>query len=270
MHVRLSKHQGLGNDFLVYELSGGAPSFDWPVFARSACDRRFGIGADGLLLLNRLGGSQLEMTLYNADGSRAEISGNGIRCLVQAAYMADNHDGPASYVVQTDAGERIVEVVEGSRVSNSIQASVAMGVVAPLGEPNNWHLLECNPDRPVMHLSLGNPHSVVSVEDVAAVDLQNLGERVPHVNLEIVEAGPETNGITMRVHERGSGITLACGSGACASAYAAVAWGLVPASSDEVLVHMEGGDARVRVNRDTAQATLIGPSVFVADVEFHL
>ena len=74
----------------------------------------------------------------------------------------------------------------------------------------------------------------------------------------------------MRVHERGAGITLACGSGACASAYAAVAWGFVPASSDEVLVHMEGGDARVRVNRDTAHATLIGPSVFVADVEFHL
>ena len=269
-HLRLSKHQGLGNDFLVYELTGSAANFDWPAVAKDVCDRRFGVGADGLLLLNRLGGGNLVMTLFNADGSRAEISGNGIRCLVQAAYMADNHDGPVTYVVNTDAGERVVDVVEGSRSSNTIQASVSMGEVAPLQEPSGWHLLECNPDRPVLHLSLGNPHSVVSVEDVTAVDLQTLGQRVPHVNLEIVEAGPEINGITMRVHERGSGITLACGSGACASAFAAVAWGFVPASSEEVLVHMDGGDARVRVNRDTSHATLIGPSVFVADVEFHL
>jgi len=261
MQVTMSKHQGLGNDFLVYDIrqglpfTGGNPDAQWASFARDWCDRRFGIGADGVLLLGREGTNQLTMVLYNADGSRAEISGNGIRCLVQAAYWQDQIDGPATYVVNTDAGIRTVEVLEGSPSSNVAQLSVSM---------------QCNPDRPVRHLSLGNPHSVVSVEDVADVDLQTLGALVPQVNLEIVAPGPEAHAVTMRVHERGSGITLACGSGACASAVAAKAWGFVPASAPEVLVHMDGGDARVRIDATTSQATLIGPSVFIANVVFHV
>jgi diaminopimelate epimerase len=276
MQVTMSKHQGLGNDFLVYDIrqglpfSEGDPDTQWASLARDWCDRRFGIGADGVLLLGREGTNQLTMVLYNADGSRAEISGNGIRCLVQAAYWQDHIDGPATYVVNTDAGMRTVEVLEGSSSSNVAQLSVSMGVVSDIAEPSNWAALQCNPDRPVRHLSLGNPHSVVSVEDVADVDLQTLGALVPHVNLEIVAPGPEAHAITMRVHERGSGITLACGSGACASAVAAKAWGFVPASAPEVLVHMDGGVARVRIDATTSQATLIGPSVFIANVVFHV
>jgi len=272
----MSKHQGLGNDFLVYDIRqglpfvSGDPDAQWATFSRNWCDRRFGIGADGVLLLGREGTNQLTMVLYNADGSRAEISGNGIRCLVQAAYWQDQHNGVATYVVNTDAGVRTVEVLEGSTTSNVAQLSVSMGVVSDIAEPANWAALQCNPDRPVRHLSLGNPHSVVSVEDCADVDLQTLGELVPHVNLEIVAAGPEAHAITMRVHERGSGITLACGSGACASAVAAKAWGFVPASAPEVLVHMDGGDARVRIDAATSEATLIGPSVFIANVVFHV
>jgi len=276
MQVTMSKHQGLGNDFLVYDIrqglpfTSGDPDAQWATFARNWCDRRFGIGADGVLLLGREGTKQLTMVLYNADGSRAEISGNGIRCLVQAAYWQDQLNGAATYVVNTDAGVRTVEVLEGSTTSNVAQLSVSMGVVSDIAEPANWAALQCNPDRPVRHLSLGNPHSVVSVEDCADVDLQALGELVPHVNLEIVAAGPESHAITMRVHERGSGITLACGSGACASAVAAKAWGFVPASAPEVLVHMDGGDARVRIDAATSEATLIGPSVFIANVVFHV
>jgi diaminopimelate epimerase len=276
MQITMSKHQGLGNDFLVYDIrqglpfTSGNPDAQWATFARNWCDRRFGIGADGVLLLGREGTNQLTMVLYNADGSRAEISGNGIRCLVQAAYWQDQLNGAATYVVNTDAGVRTVEVLEGSTTSNVAQLSVSMGVVSDIAEPANWAALQCNPDRPVRHLSLGNPHSVVSVEDCADVDLQTLGELVPHVNLEIVAAGPEAHAITMRVHERGSGITLACGSGACASAVAAKAWGFVPASAPEVLVHMDGGDARVRIDTATSEATLIGPSVFIANVVFHV
>jgi diaminopimelate epimerase len=276
MQITMSKHQGLGNDFLVYDIrqglpfASGNPDAQWATFARNWCDRRFGIGADGVLLLGREGTNQLTMVLYNADGSRAEISGNGIRCLVQAAYWQDQLNGAATYVVNTDAGVRTVEVLEGSTTSNVAQLSVSMGVVSEIAEPVNWAALQCNPDRPVRHLSLGNPHSVVSVEDCADVDLQALGELVPHVNLEIVAAGPEAHAITMRVHERGSGITLACGSGACASAVAAKAWGFVPASAPEVLVHMDGGDARVRIDAATSEATLIGPSVFIANVVFHV
>ena len=97
---------------------------------------------------------------------------------------------------------------------DTIEASVAMGAVEPLGEPSGWNELGCHPDRPVAHLSVGNPHSVVGVDEVGAVDLVHLGSLVPHINLEIVEPGPEPNAITMRVHERGAGVTEACGTGA--------------------------------------------------------
>lgn len=269
MQVTLTKHQALGNDFLVYDLRQGKPTASWEVLARRWCDRRFGVGADGLLVLENHGDQHLAMLLVNADGSRAEISGNGIRCLVQAAYIADGRPHGVTYVVSTDAGVRHVEIVSDDG-SATIRASVAMGVVGDLPVPERWETLGCHPDRPVAHLSLGNPHSVVGVDDVEVVDLRELGEKVPHVNLEIVAPGPENDAVTMRVHERGAGITLACGSGACASAYAALSWGLVPsnAKSDlqEVTVHMEGGDARVRINRTTREAVLIGPSSFVATV----
>jgi diaminopimelate epimerase len=278
MHLSLTKHHGLGNDFLVVE-SGWASErssqqmsapetsqwgdSEWADFARRVCDRRTGVGADGLLIMTRNGDDRLGMILYNADGSRAEMSGNGIRCLVQAAH----HDGPdgAEYIVDTDAGERRVSVVRRSD-DNTHLLSVDMGFVADLPEPDNWAALQCHPDRPVRHSSLGNPHSVVGVDDVSAVDLQALGDLVPHVNLEIIEPGPEPHAITMRVHERGAGITMACGTGACAAAEAAVAWGLVPASTPEVLVHMDGGDALVRVDLSRRHITLIAEATFVASV----
>ncbi|NCZ87034.1 MAG: hypothetical protein EBY95_06245, partial [Actinobacteria bacterium] len=130
-----------------------------------------------------------------------------------------------------------------------------------------------HPDRPVMHLSVGNPHTVVGVEDVHDVDLLSLGRKVPQVNLEVVAPGPERNGITMRVHERGAGLTQACGTGACASAWAAVWWGLVPQASErvEVVVHMPGGDAVVLVNAPSVgRTTLTGSSRFVASFEASL
>jgi len=264
-HRHLTKHHGLGNDFLVAEIDAtdDPSSPEWPERARAWCDRRTGIGADGLLLLKRVADRHLGMTLYNADGSRAEMSGNGIRCLVQAAH----YDGPdgVDYAVDTDAGRRRVSVVARAD-SDTHLLSVDMGEVTDLDEPAGWPALQCHPDRPVRHSSLGNPHSVVGVDDVRAVDLESLGALVPHVNLEIIEPGPEPHAITMRVHERGAGITMACGTGACAAAEAAVAWGLVPATAPEVIVHMDGGDARVVVERETRHITLIAEATFVASI----
>jgi diaminopimelate epimerase len=271
---RLSKHHGLGNDFLVHRIGANddvsAP--EWADRARAWCDRRTGVGADGLLLLEHKHDGRLGMTLYNADGSRAEMSGNGIRCLVQAAHRdgADGVDGAngvevTEYLVDTDAGPRRVRVVDRVDADTHL-LSVDMGSVSDLEQPRNWEALQCHPDRPVRHSSLGNPHSVVGVDDVHAVDLQALGSLVPHVNLEIIEPGPEPHAITMRVHERGAGITMACGTGACAAAEAAVAWGLVPANAPEVLVHMDGGDARVVVDRETRGITLIAEATFVATI----
>ena len=270
--VSVTKHNGLGNDFLVLDrreasaLSNAQVSeIDWPNIARSWCNRKTGIGADGLLLLGRINTNTLTMRLFNSDGSLAEMSGNGIRCLAQAAHMADGLTTEVVYAVTTDAGERRVVVTPRAHDSQTVDASVDMGPIGTLDEPMGWATLECDPMRPVMHISVGNPHSVVGVEDVSIVPLKELGEKVPQINLEIIEPGPEVNAITMRVHERGAGITQACGTGACASAWAAVQWGLVPASASEVIVHMDGGDVQVRVNEPKAgSVTLIGPAQFMS------
>jgi diaminopimelate epimerase len=142
--------------------------------------------------------------------------------------------------------------------------------VSDTHEPADWAKTGCHPDRPVRHLSLGNPHAVVGVDDVAVVDLEALGSVVPGVNLEIVEPGPGPHEVRMRVHERGVGITEACGTGACATAVAALEWGLVTADANgEVTVHMDGGTVTVSVDRGTRTAVLSGPSVAVATVEIE-
>ncbi|MEO8163162.1 MAG: diaminopimelate epimerase, partial [Ilumatobacteraceae bacterium] len=216
MKVTLTKHDGLGNDFLVLDLdqidSKVESDADWSRRARNWCDRSSGIGADGLLLLGHGAGNNLTMRLFNQDGSRAEMSGNGIRCLVQAAHMRDARADSTTYMVETDAGERSVEVAPHNLLANTVNASVDMGLIEPLPEPSNWSAIGCDPGRPAMHLSVGNPHSVVAVDDVKSVNLLELGLKVPEINLEVIEPGPETNAITMRVHERGAGITRACGT----------------------------------------------------------
>jgi diaminopimelate epimerase len=141
-----------------------------------------------------------------------------------------------------------------------------MGFVEQIAPPETWSSLGCHDDRPVRHVSLGNPHAVVGVDDVEAVDLVALGEKIPTVNLEIIEPGPEPDAVTMRVHERGAGLTMACGTGACAAAEAALAWGLVPSSVSEVRVHMPGGEARVHIDASTKRAILTGPAQFVASI----
>ena len=206
------------------------------------------------------------MALFNADGSRAEMSGNGIRCFAQA--VADGAEG--LFTVVTDAGVRSVEVV-ATDDPLTIVASVDMGLVRPGRASSHWASVGAHPDRPVEHLDLGNPHTVVGVGDVHSVDLMAIGRQVPDVNLEIVAPGPEPYAVTMRVHERGAGITEACGTGACASAFSAVAWGLVPSNTAEVVVHMDGGDATVRFDEhDRNRVTLVGPATYIGSAEVPL
>jgi diaminopimelate epimerase len=202
------------------------------------------------------------MVIYNADGSRAEMSGNGIRCFAQA--VAGEQSGAVE--IATDAGVRVVEIWP-TNDATTIVASVEMGSVTPIAAPAQWDDLGTDPGRPVAHLSLGNPHAVVAVDDVAVVDIAALGCIVPEVNLEIVEPGPEDDAITMRVHERGAGVTEACGTGACAAAWAAVRFGLVDAAAAEITVHMDGGDAKVRLGKNGDDpVVLIGPATFVATI----
>ncbi len=263
--LTLTKHHGLGNDFLVVFHPSVA---DLPALARRLCDRRRGIGADGLLVAEAADGYAARMTLYNADGSRAEMSGNGIRCFAQALAVRRGDLEPQR--ILTDAGERLVSL-EATDDPTVVFAAVDMGEVGTIAEPPDWSRLGADPMRPVSHLTLGNPHSVVGVDEVGDVDLLGLGRIVPYVNLEIVEPGPEPHAITMRVHERGAGITEACGTGACASAWAAQRWGLVTPVDGEILVHMDGGDARVRLHQPApGRVTLIGPAQYIATVTIEV
>ena len=230
------------------------PRLAWSAIALRVCHRRQGIGADGLLVAAPLepgasdGGAEVSMRLHNADGSEAEMSGNGIRCLVQAWARRRGEDA-GKVLVDTVAGVRVVEFGPGAD-RRSIVATVDMGPVSTVAAPPGWPDVAAHHLRPVAHLSVGNPHTVVAVDDVHAVDLQAIGEMVPGVNLEIVEPGPEPSAVTMRVHERGAGITEACGTGACAAAWAASAWGLVPGDGGNHRAHgrwrCEGTAGRAR------------------------
>jgi diaminopimelate epimerase len=263
--LELTKHHGLGNDFLVVF----HPHVDdLPALARRLCDRRRGIGADGLLVGESEAGYAARMVLYNSDGSRAEMSGNGIRCFAQA--LARRRGDLDDQRILTDAGERLVSMYP-TQDPDVIEAAVDMGRISSIDEPLDWHRVGTDPMRPVRHLSVGNPHAVVGVDDVGGVDLLSLGAMVPEINVELVEAGPEPHAITMRVHERGAGVTEACGTGACASAWAAQSWGFVSAGLEEITVHMDGGDAKVRLNQpNDGHVTLVGPAVFIGSITVRL
>ena len=277
--MQLTKHHGLGNDFLVLLIAPGETSPITPALARQICDRHRGVGADGLIVGRRAPRADIDlaMTLYNADGSLAEISGNGIRCLAQAEMMrragtkvavregsvskgaAENH---ATLRIETVGGLRIV-TVEPHADSHTITASVAMGHVCP-----GPALPPAPAGRRAASAAIGNPHWVVLVDDAWAVDVAQSGPQHEAlveggINVEFISVDPkQSNAINLAVWERGVGITQACGSGASAAAHTARQWGLV---GDNVTVTMPGGAARVVLDGD--EATLVGPSVFVARVE---
>ena len=275
--MRVSKFDAWGNDFLVLDVaqlrSAGVDevAVAWPEVSRAWCNRASGVGADGLLLLERIDDVNARMRLHNSDGSTAEMSGNGARCFAHALFRSDAARGERVYRLHTDAGMR--EVTVGEQDSTSVVATVDMGEVSTIDAPANWAAIGTHPDRPVVHVSVGNPHTVVGVDDVDSVDIGQLGRQVPQVNLEIIAPGPGRNAITMRVHERGAGITQACGTGACASAWAALRWGLVSSTTErvEVTVHMLGGDAVVTLNAPEAgRVALAGPAQYVDSYDASL
>ena len=253
--MRFVKGHGTENDFVVLP---DAPPLD-PQTVRALCDRRAGIGADGVLRLER-GGAGVDggfvMDYWNADGSVAEMCGNGIR--VYARYLVDaGLAEPGTLAIGTRAGVRTVQVPPAGDVT------VEMGAPAPL---------EAAPTvggRPGTAVSMGNPHVVVELPDLAALDALDLA-RPPEVrpplpdgqNVEfVVRRGPRA--LAMRVHERGVGETRSCGTGVCAAVVAAVAWADGDGLDDPWTVDVPGG--RLTVTWLSAGPVLLsGPAVLVA------
>lgn len=274
--MRLTKHHGLGNDFLVVLEEVNGPVTADATRARALCDRRRGLGADGFIVGSRPtpgatapDGRPIDvvMHLWNADGSRAEMSGNGIRCLGQALAMARD-DRSATYVVATDGGIREL-VVHDDAVHRIASVSVAMGLVAdgPIVPVDVADRLD---EWRHATVDVGNPHLVVLVPDLSTVDLVGTGAWIESrfdagINVEFIAPTSEPDVIDLLVWERGAGVTEACGTGAVAAATRAHDWGLV---GREVQVRMPGGSAEVVVAPSPAEEpVLIGPAQHIATVE---
>lgn len=271
--MQLVKHHGLGNDFLVAfrdDTWVDRSDDDWAEFTRVVCDRRRGIGADGLIIGERDPEADARMVLFNSDGGRAEMSGNGIRCLVQAmvleGWVEPKSDGPTQVAVLTDAGLRSVVVQQAIDATTHL-ITVDMGPVRFDRREASW---VGGPFVRSAWADLGNPHLVLEVDRgqaFDAIDLVGMGERVNAgtpggANVHLLIPGPGDDAVTIRTYERGVGPTQACGTGACASAAVANAWGLVGRHVD---VHQPGGVAEVRLG---ATVELTGPATVIAAIDY--
>ena len=264
--LRLTKHQGLGNDFLV-ALADQNPDLEInPELARSVCDRRLGVGADGLILSFPPSeeGNDACMVLLNADGSEAEISGNGIRCLGQALLRQDGRN-EGDLRIETAGGVRQLRSIRGS-AETEIWIQVDMG--AATAGPALGPLSQAYPALHRGTFNIGNPHLVLVLESegqLRQLDLAGVGQHLESeyaegINVEFVYVH-STDHMQLLVWERGAGVTEACGSGATVAAAAAHSLGLV---GEQVRVSMPGGDAQVAISDSTLLLT--GPSVFIAEV----
>ena len=243
--MRLTKHHGLGNDFLVLlDMDGTRPVS--PDEARALCDRRTGVGADGLLRGTAgTNGAQITMELLNADGTAAEMSGNGIRCLAQAAFQAGLAEPPA-ITVSTAAGIRTVRVLARAD-GRTHRMSVEMGQAKVVGPEPEW--IEGDVIG-ATRVDVGNPHVVLrwgaadlpGRDELVAVGSRIDGATPGGANVELVVPGAVAGELDMVVFERGVGPTLACGTGACAAAAAAHEWEL---SGTTTTVHMPGGPVEI-------------------------
>lgn len=270
--------QGLGNDY-VYVNCFKEKIENPSELAVKISDRHFGVGSDGLIMINPSDKADFEMEMYNADGSRGEMCGNGIRCVAKYVYDYGLTD-KTSISVETLGGIKYLDLtVENGKVSLvkvdmgkpelepskiPVAAEGSRVVDEPITVAGKEYRMTC--------VSMGNPHAVVYVDrDVKELPLETIGpefenhERFPNrVNTEFVRI-IDRKTAEMRVWERGSGETLACGTGACAVAVASVLNGL---TEDEVTVKLLGGDLLIKWDREKDTVYMTGPAAVVFDGEW--
>ncbi len=256
--IPFTKMEGTGNDYVYVDaIRDRLPLEHGPELARRWSDRHFGIGADGLIALVRTPTAPLGMLMWNADGSRGAMCGNGLRCLTQFA-VTQGHAPGRSFVLATDSGPRPVELLRDEREHDVGLVRAGLGDVR-CAEPIDVEVL----GRPLQIVpgDAGNPHAVCFVDDVDRCDVLGLGaalQRHEHfpdgVNVEFV-AVLGSNALRQRTYERGSGETLACGTGAAVAALAARRLGHVTATVVEV--HLRGGI--LRVVPEGSSLAIVGP-----------
>ena len=276
--MRFSKMHGLGNDYVYVDCF--AENVDDPArLAVAISDRHFGVGSDGLILvMPSEAAADVRMRMFNGDGSEAQMCGNGVRCVAKYAYD-HGHVGANPMRVETAAGIKTIDLQLGDD-GKVAGATVDMG--KPILEPEQIPVLirqaravdvTIKTHSRVFQMtcvSMGNPHAVIFVDDVAAVPLDQLGPEIEHnpvfperVNVHFVQVHSPAE-VTMRTWERGSGITLACGTGASAVCVAGVQ---TRRTGRSILAHLPGGDLKLQWREDDEHVLMTGPAteVFTGD-----
>ena len=272
--MKFTKMQGLGNDY-VY-VNGFEERIENPSeMAVKVSNRNFGVGSDGLILINPSEKADFEMEMYNADGSRGEMCGNGIRCVAKYVYDYGLTDkthisvetlGGIKYLDLTveDGKVVLVRVDMGSPILTPAQIPViadeAEAVAVPILVDETEYQMTC--------VSIGNPHAVIFMDDIEHLEIEKIGPKFEHherfpnrVNTEFVKV-LDRQTASMRVWERGSGETLACGTGACAVAVACILGGY---TENKVTVKLLGGDLLIEWYREQNKIYMTGPAAVVFD-----
>lgn len=276
--MKFTKMQGCGNDY-VY-IDGGKeriPAEKKPAFVRRLSDRHFGIGGDGVIFINPSDKADFEMEMYNADGTRAEMCGNGIRCVGKFVYDKGLTEKTDITVISAGKVKYLTLFVKDGKVETvkvnmgaPELAAALVPVVCDKGQAVDEPVAVQGKEYRMTCVSMGNPHAVVFMDDVESLNIETIGphfenhERFPkRTNTEFVKVIDKST-VQMRVWERGTGETLACGTGACATVVACVLNGL---TGETVTVKLLGGDLLVTWDRAANLVYMTGPAATVFDGE---
>lgn len=273
--LRFTKMQGIGNDFVMVDtLRDTLPPTELPTLAKIVNDRKFGIGGDGLILIEKGSQAPYRMRMFNPDGSESEMCGNGIRCF--AKLLKDHgHLTQPTVDVETGAGTLHLEITPGGLVKvNMGKARLTRGEIGMTGDPSQQFQ-----DVPVETLSgtlqgtavsMGNPHLVLFVADTMSIPLEIVGPELEfhpefpnRTNVHFIQVLDEKT-LVQRTWERGAGATLACGTGACASAVAAAITGRADTS---VEIRLPGGSLWIDY-LDSGEVMMTGPAETVFEGDF--
>ena len=280
--MKFTKMHGCGNDYVyINGIEEKLPLEKKPEIVRFLSDRHFGVGGDGAIFINASDVADFEMEMYNADGTRSEMCGNGIRCVAKFVYdkrLTEKQQisivsaGKVKYLDLTVNEKNLVETVKvnmGNPILIPEQIPVALSgecaVNVPITVQGKEYKMTC--------VSMGNPHAVLFVEDVNSLDLEAIGPDFEHhvlfpnrTNTEFVQI-VDRNHVKMRVWERGTGETLACGTGCCATAVACVLNGL---TDTEVEVEVLGGKILIQWDRENNLVYMTGPATTVFEGEIDI
>jgi len=263
MELNFTKMHGIGNDFvLIDSRSEKLEGIDLKVLAKSICDRNFGVGADGLIIIWPSTKANYRMQIFNPDGSEPEMCGNGIRCFAKYLFEKDQLKTDV-LSVETKAGIMVPTLIEEGEVVSAVE--VDMGIPKDEGKVTLMGF-------DFRKISMGNPHTVSFVKDLSAIDLAEIGPIIEldshfpnRTNVEFVDIINDHE-IRIIVWERGAGSTLACGTGACASVAAAVLEGK---TGKKVLAHLSGGDLEIEW-QDDGHILMRGPAEKVFEGKYYL